>query len=278
MESYADSRQRHARRESQQSLLNSLDFAPHSGQIQGARESQQDSCSQLEWNRGHYLMILADGMGGASGGDVAGKIAVEEFQHAFTSCEKTDVRERLLDALHSANDAIYGEKQRKPNLSDMGTTLVGVAIVHDQMYWVSVGDSPMWLINSKEVLRLNKDHSWGGLLDKRARDGEISWEEAQQSYQRNMLLEAVQGGDIELIDAPREPQRLRPGDTVIVASDGVETCSLDELHEIVTAGRPSASDIVESVLDYVNAQNKPSQDNATLIVYRHWKSNPYSID
>ena len=279
MDAYTGSGQIQDNRESK--LLNTLNlsgFVPESGQIQGSREYQQDSCSHLEWKRGHYLLVLADGMGGVSGGDVAGKVAVEEFQHAFTSCRKMDIRERLLDALYSANDAIYGEKQKKPNLSDMGTTLVGVAIAHDQMYWVSVGDSPLWLINSKEILRLNQDHSIGGLLDMRARAGEISWEEAQQSHQRNMLLEAVQGRELEYIDAPSEPHHLLSGDTIIVASDGVETCSPNELREIVTAGRPSASDIVETVLDSVIEQNKPSQDNATVIVYRYWRSNPYSVD
>ena len=240
-----------------------------SGQIQGNRESQQDSCSHVGWDKEHYLLILADGIGGAAGGGLASKVAVKEFYNAFIVHESTDTRDRLLNALDSANNAISAEKSKNPELRGMGTTLIGAAIVYDQLYWVSIGDSPLWVVTSGRLQRLNQDHSVGGLLDMRASAGEISWEEAKKSNQRNMLLEAVQGAKIEYIDAPTEPFQLQPGDTVIAASDGVETCEQNELLEIVIAGRPSASDIVEAILDSVTAHNRPGQDNASLIVFRY---------
>lgn len=239
------------------------------GQIQGRRESQQDACSHLEWEKGHDLLILTDGMGGAAGGELAGRTAAEEFRNTFLESKEENPRRRLLAALDGANNAIYAEKLLNSALSDMGTTLIGAVVVHDLLYWVSVGDSPLWLITDGQIIRLNADHSVGGLLDMRARAGEISWEEAKRSHQRHILLEAVQGADLEYIDAPAEPHQLQPGDTVILASDGIETCSLDELLEIVTAGRPSPSDIVEAVLEAVISHNRPGQDNATLVVYRY---------
>lgn len=240
-----------------------------SGQIQGRRESQQDFCAHVEWDSGQYLLVLTDGMGGASGGELAGRAAADGFKNAFLSDEQKDSRRRLLSALDGANTAVYEKKYNNPALLDMGTTLVGVAVVHDKLHWVSVGDSPLWLITGDKIIRLNADHSIGGLLDLRAHAGEITWEEARRSNQRNMLLAAVQGTDLEYIDAPLEPYQLQPGDTVILASDGIETCSLDELTEIVTAGRPSPSDIVDVVLEAVVSHNRPGQDNATLVVYRY---------
>ena len=239
------------------------------GQIQGHRDSQQDAYSYLEWGKEHYLLILADGIGGASGGKLAADVAVNEFQNAFISCGKTDTRERLIGALGNANDALYDEKQHRPDLCDMGTTLIGAAIVNHKLHWVSVGDSPLWLIRSDQIIRLNEDHSIGGLLDMRARAGEISWEEARNSDQRNLLLAAVQGEDIQHVDAPPEPHQLNPGDILIAASDGIETCSQDELVQIVTAGRPSAPDIVEAVLESVVETDRLGQDNASLVVYRY---------
>ncbi len=240
------------------------------GQIQGRRESQQDAYSYIEWDKGHYLLILADGIGGASGGKLAADLTVKEFQSAFISDGNTDhTRERLIGALTHANDALCNKKEQDPNLSDMGTTLIGVAVVSHQFHWVSVGDSPLWLISGNEIIRLNEDHSIGGLLDMRARSGEISWEEARNSGQRNVLLSAVQGEEIQHVDAPPEPRQLNPGDILIAASDGIETCSQDELVQIVTAGRPSAPDIVDAVIEFVIDTDQPRQDNASLIVFRY---------
>ena len=239
------------------------------GQIQGSRKSQQDAYSYLEWDEGHHLLILADGIGGASGGKLAADVAVKEFQNAFVSCGKTNTRERLIGALRNANDALYDVKQDRADLSDMGTTLIGAAIVNHRLHWISVGDSPLWLIRRGQIIRLNEDHSIGGLLDMRARAGEISWNEAKDSDQRNLLLAAVQGSEIQHVDAPTEPHQLNPGDILIAASDGIETCSQDELVQIVTAGRPSAPDIVEAVLESVVQTDRVGQDNASLVVYRY---------
>ncbi len=240
-----------------------------SGQIQGDRQSQQDFCSYAGWGEDHYLLIMADGIGGAPGGDVASRLAVEGFYGAFMAYDSTSIRDRLLHALNGANNAVSAEKSKTPRLGRMGTTLIGAAIVHDQLYWVSVGDSPLWVITGGDIQRINQDHSIGGLLDMRARAGEITWEEAKKSYERNVLLDAIQGEKLEYIDAPEKPLQLQPGDTVIVASDGVETCEEEELLEIVTSGRPSPSDIVGAILDSVVAHKHSYQDNASLIVVRY---------
>lgn len=238
------------------------------GTIKGDRESQQDAAKWVEWKKGKYLLVLADGIGGAAGGDVASETAVASFVESFMKNPTAAVRSRLLAALKDANDAVCDEKRQAPALASMGTTLIGVAIAEAKLTWVSVGDSPLWLIRNGAIDRLNENHSIGGLLDMRAEAGEITAEEAANSRQRGVLLEAVQGEDIKYVDAPLEGYDLRPGDTVIAASDGVETCSGEELTDIVAAGRPSATDIVGAILDAVAEHEWPGQDNATLIVYR----------
>lgn len=238
------------------------------GTIKGGRESQQDAANWVEWKKGKYLLVLADGIGGAAGGDVASETAVAGFAESFMKNPTAAVRSRLLAALEDANDAVCDKKRQVPALASMGTTLVGAAIVEAKLAWVSVGDSPLWLIRNGAIDRLNENHSIGGLLDMRAKAGEITAEEATNSRQRGVLLEAVQGEDMQYVDAPLEALDLLPGDTVIAASDGVETCSGEELCDIVTAGRPSATDIVGAILDAVAEHEWPGQDNATLIVYR----------
>ena len=126
----------------------------------------------------------------------------------------------------------------------------------------------MWLFRDRALLRLNENHSVGGTLDRQVQVGEISRAEAAGAQSRGDLLEAVTGYDIRLVDAPKEPLNLRGGDTVVLASDGVETCSEDELVGIVAAAWPSPSHLVEAILEAVEGHERSSQDNATVIVYQ----------
>ena len=238
------------------------------GQMQGNRESQQDRALCLAWENGSHLMVLADGIGGCAGGEIASHTVVDHFRSAFVNSPDLMPRDRLLTALQEANLALYDRAEEEPSLAGMGTTLVAAAALGDALFWVSVGDSPMWLFRDRAVLRLNENHSVGGALDRRVQVGEISRAEAASALSRGDLLEAVTGYDIRLVDAPKEPLNLRGGDTVVLASDGVETCSEDELVGIVSAAWPSPSHLVEAILEAVEGHERASQDNATVIVYR----------
>ncbi|MDE2958105.1 MAG: protein phosphatase 2C domain-containing protein [Bacteroidota bacterium] len=245
-----------------------MEAAVAKGQIRGGRGSQQDAAEWCQWEPGCFLMILADGIGGTAGGEVASRVAVDGFCNSFMESDHTEMPKRLREALTEANKAVYHKKMEVPDLAEMGTTLIGAAIENGKLSWISVGDSPLWLIREGRMHRLNENHSVGGLLDMRAAAGEITSEEAEQSTRRHILLEAIQGLDLQYVDAPTEPTQLVKSDTVIVASDGVETCSEEELAEISTAGRPSAADIVGAILDAIDTYKKPYQDNATLIVHK----------
>ncbi len=238
------------------------------GQIQGRRKHQQDRAHCQSLGNGCHLLVLGDGMGGHVAGDIASATVLERFRNAFVNDGgESNPRARLLQALKAANHALFDRIQEDPRLTGMGTTLVAVHVAGRSLYWISVGDSPLWLFRNGEMQRLNENHSMGGLLDQRAAHGEITREEAAKFPGRSQLLEAVMGDDIKLYDAPAEPLKLQPGDLIALASDGVETCSPEELQNIV-AGRFSAAELVQAILNAVEDHAVPSQDNATLIVFR----------
>ena len=149
----------------------------------------------------------------------------------------------------------------------MGTTLTAAVVNGRQLRWVSVGDSPMWLFRNGAVRRLNANHSVAGELADQVAAGDLTAAEAAAAPNRSLLFEAVQGEDIELGDAPDAPEPLEPGDVVVLASDGVESCPMEELAEIVS-GIENAEVLVERVLAAVEAHRLTFQDNATLIVLR----------
>ena len=237
------------------------------GQIRGNRPSQQDSAACLSWPSNLHLLVLADGLGGHSGGEVASATAVKSFRDAFVAAPaEVAIEKRLLAALQEANLAIYDRAQASPELRGMGTTLVAAGLEQGSLIWVSVGDSVLWLLRDHGIRRLNENHSVRGMLDKQIEAGEINADQAASAPDRSELLEALMGDDISLVDAPKEPVRLQSGDVVILASDGVEVCEDAELVETATEYKRSSRDLVDAILEAVERHARPGQDNATVIV------------
>lgn len=237
-------------------------------QIRGQRPSQQDSALWVRISATEYLLILADGLGGEVAGDVASSVAVSSFCDAYeTPAIPEEPRARLMAALQATNLALHDRIVAEPELAGMATTLVAAVVYDGLLQWVSVGDSPMWLFRRGEVRRLNANHSVAGELAERVAAGEMTAAEAAASPARSLLFEAVHGADIKLVDAPDTPFPLELGDIVVLASDGVESCSPKELAEIVSGG-DTAEELVDRILRAVEAHERTFQDNATLIAIR----------
>ena len=118
---------------------------------------------------GSLLAVVADGMGGHAGGAVASKLAVDAFVHAV------EQGGGLADGLQDANAAVGEGAAGKPELAGMGATLVAAQVRGDEVRWISVGDSPFFLVSAGKLERLNADHSMApqidALVDARHADG-----------------------------------------------------------------------------------------------------------
>ncbi|WP_072392960.1 protein phosphatase 2C domain-containing protein [Hyphomicrobium sp. CS1GBMeth3] len=241
----------------------------------GARSDQEDAFAIWPPSAGasigegaRLLAVVADGMGGHAGGEVAARVACDAFVAAFVECGGT-VGERLDAALDAGNWAISARAAEDPKLRGMGSTLVAASIDETGLRWASVGDSALLLFRAPDVLRLNADHSLGALLDAEARNKRISADEAARNPHRNALLSALTGKRIEIRDLRSEPYSLRSADWLIVASDGIATLSGDEIGDIVYANRASEPDqMAERLIAAVLAKKDPVQDNTTVIALK----------
>jgi len=251
-----------------------LQYASRSSK--GARSYQEDAAlvtdSQGAAAAGQHggaeqlTAVLADGMGGHAGGALASSTACQIFMHAYATATG-DVRARLGEALQLANAAIANCVEENPALNGMGCTLVGTVFGSAGIEWVSVGDSPMFLVRAGEIFLLNEDHSLAPEIDKLAAAGKMSWEDAQSDPRRHFLRSALTGAEIELIDRSRLPLVLAPGDVVIIASDGIQTLSHAEILPIVEAHHARGCDaIADALLAAVDAAGDPYQDNTTVVV------------
>jgi serine/threonine protein phosphatase PrpC len=220
------------------------------GQDQGARPYQEDSWALRTLSDGSVLAVLADGMGGHAGGAVAGKLAVEALVQAIEQGRP------LGDGLLDANAAVKAGATGRSDLKGMGATLVGVLVKDDRVQWISVGDSPLYLVADGKLERLNADHSFAPQIDAMAERGMITAEEAAEHPGRHTLREAVMGEPLSLID--KDSRELGPGARLLLCSDGVESLA----HDKIASG---AALPVRGLLDAVLAVGKPHQDNVTII-------------
>jgi len=212
------------------------------------------------------VAVLADGMGGHAGGELASTTICGKFLAYFLDTDG-DGRMRLSPSLEAANSAIADKVAANPGLAGMGATLVGVTIGTEGLSWISVGDSPMYLYRNGEVVQINEEHAVAPGIERLAEQGKISLEEARNDPRRHYLRSAVTGEDIELIDASERPLKLEPGDVVVIASDGIHTIALEDIRELITthaANGPAA--VADALVGTVDAAGEPHQDNTTVVV------------
>lgn len=239
-------------------------------QIKGARDYQEDdygyfsALDEKDHRPRDLLMVLADGMGGHNGGAHASGLAVGKFIETFTSL-KGKVSERLAKGLDVSNGSIRVESREDPDLQGMGCTLVGVFFDPDGIEWISVGDSPLWLYRDGKLAQINEDHSMAPIIAEQVDAGELTPEEAALHPHRNALRSALVGEDIPLIDASASPLVLKEGDKIILASDGLQTLSDDEIAAILSADE-DAHGLAEQLIEAVEAKQRRGQDNTTVMV------------
>jgi len=231
------------------------------------------------------LLVLADGMGGHVGGAVASKVAVANFIAAWQRDNGTgdggdgdgacdgdgdgdgdDISARLTAALTVANNSLRDRVAADSSLTGMGCTLVGAVITASKLHWISVGDSPLWLLQGGELRRLNKDHSMAPLLQNLVDAGRMTTAEAAADPRRHALRAALMGDELNLVDCAgvalpsHEPAR------ILLASDGVQTLSDGEIAAIMR-DTPAADPCAARLLQAVEDKQHPRQDNTTVMVY-----------
>lgn len=248
------------------------DFAGR--QMIGMREIQEDSYGvvpRAEFDGGpdDLFLVVADGMGGHAAGELASALAVQTFAEAFLSSGTGCDGSRLWDCLEEANRRIARElESRGDAVEGMGTTLLAVLLRGRTVRWISVGDSPLYLVRGGTLKRLNHLHSKATELAGKVRDGEITEEQARTDPTRHTLLSALIGDTIYDVDDP-PPTTLAPGDVLIAATDGIETLTHAEIAAVVTSYKTgNAAVLADGLLQAVSSKKFPKQDNTTIVTVR----------
>ena len=239
-------------------------------QIAGARDYQEDAflTTYLDDESGESkssaLVVVADGMGGHAAGNIASNMVVSTFNKTFTGkFGKQDPPGVLRGALKNANEGLKESIEETPGLDGMGCTMVTAAITKGKIYWISVGDSHLYVIRDREITKKNEDHSYGGYLDRMRSQGIDV--EAEAGLSRNMLMSAMTGEEIAEVDCPNAGYQLLPGDRVVIASDGLDTLESETILKTSTWSH-TPKECVAGLLKAVDEAKRPRQDNTTIVV------------
>jgi serine/threonine protein phosphatase PrpC len=242
----------------------------------GRRELQEDAVAgHFPAGSGLGYVVLADGMGGHACGDVASRIVVQEFSEELARYAgdpaglERDVGAILRGAMTRANGQVARHATDQPDRRGMGSTLVAPLILRNRLYWISVGDSPLYLLRGNRMSRLNQEHSMAQHLDRMVTKGLISQIEADQNPDRYCLTSGLLGLEVPEIDCRDRPIELQDGDILIVASDGLLTLDEQRIAALVYEGRDqSSAEINSRLLQVIRETDDPDQDNVTLCVVK----------
>lgn len=158
----------------------------------GLRRSSNQDCICYVKKNDALLAIVCDGIGGGLAGDVASKMACMHMKDRFLQMDSqqlaaNDISAWIKKGIQEANDLIFVQSKKVPEMDGMGTTITGVMIVGDQHYVFNAGDSRVYTYG-KSLKRLTVDHTF---VESLVQNGEISKEEALIHPMRNTLVNAV---------------------------------------------------------------------------------------
>jgi serine/threonine protein kinase/serine/threonine protein phosphatase PrpC len=205
------------------------------------RDSNEDAIGYArpvdlgERERAGVLLVVADGMGGHSAGEVASRLAVETVIGNYAT-DNGDPQAALVRAVRLANKAIHEAAKSDPNRAGMGTTCTAVLIKQGWAFCAHVGDSRLYLVRDGAALQMTEDHSAVFDLVKR---GVIDREVARAHPDRNVIVRALGSRpEVEVATWP-QPLFVKHHDRFLVSSDGLHDLVTDEeLTEVVLGTSP----------------------------------------
>jgi len=247
-----------------------MHFLPANAQHIGDRHSQQDSFGfgdpddRAFTSHGGFLALVCDGMGGMEFGDAASRAAAHAFLDAYKiKTPAESIPAALERSTRAANDAVVTLAHQYGLSEGMGTTLVAAALVDSSLYYVSVGDSGLFLRRNGSLKMLNKPHIFANLLDAAVARGNLAPEDAENHPERESLTSFIGAESLEEIDLSADPVPLQEGDVILLASDGLfKTLSNDEM---LASFRGAAQSWPEKLVEQTIGKHREHQDNVTVL-------------
>lgn len=197
----------------------------------GRRDENQDACVAQSLAPNAYFLAVADGMGGAAGGEIASHLVISEAQKVLEAAVQAGItssamKEVLGSVFEAAQNAVRTEKQKRPELQTMGTTLACVLVVEDCYVIGNLGDSRVYLFSQGRFNQVTEDHTY--VQEMIRETGQRPDPSVLKSY-GHYITRSIEGGTDkpDLFPLEAECSKLHPGDAFLICSDGLITDKSD---------------------------------------------------
>lgn len=207
------------------------------------RDMNQDSYYISDENDEIKLYIVADGMGGYKGGEIASKLAIESAKNYIRNNfeeikkEKELILELIKNAIEYANMVVYEESKEIEELNGMGTTIDVCLIYSNKVYIGHIGDSRVYRLRKEFFRKLTVDHSY---VEQLVKEGNITKEEAYNHPKKNMLTKAL--GCTPFVEPDVMVKGFLKDDILLMCSDGLTNMLKDnKIYEIIKENPKEAS-------------------------------------
>jgi serine/threonine protein phosphatase PrpC len=220
------------------------------------RSNNQDSAYA-----GPHLLMVADGMGGHAGGDVASSIAVAALAPLDDEAHgPDDALDELDSAMHAAQDELVARAKADSDLSGMGTTVTALLRAGNKLVMAHIGDSRAYLLRDRELNQVTTDHTFVQHL---VNTGKITLEEAAHHPQRSVVMRVLGDFDMEIIP-DLSVREARPGDRWLLCSDGLSGVVSSETIAETLNGTAEVGACADRLVQLALRGGGP--DNVTVIV------------
>ena len=250
------------------------EIAAEAYSIIGHRKTQQDFAGTFA-GPDRVLAVLCDGMGGLMGGERASREAAGMLLKDYeTKQPSKNFADFLCREAVRMDSRVHGLKSRDGRRLDAGTTAVAVVVSKDGTTdWMSVGDSRIYLLRGDSLKQLTRDQNYRCLLEDSLRKGEITQEHYDQEIQGKMaeaLTSYLGMGNIKKIGRSRQGIALKPGDQILLCSDGLyKSLSSDQIKAMLIDNQIDARVSVRRLADMALAKAVKKQDNTTVVLIQY---------
>lgn len=230
----------------------------------GARPYQEDSFGVTTLDDG-ILAVVADGMGGLSGGDKVSQKIVYTMLGYGDSLKPGQMDGVLPGMVKGVNETV--NRMLGPSgLYKSGSTLLAVLVRGGGFHWITVGDSHIYFHHRGKLVQLNQEHNRGQELLHKATRGEISFENVRRDPKKSGLTSFIGMGQLKYVDRSISRIPLEPGDRIILSTDGVFNALSDQTIEAVLNHNPDVQTAASELERLVLSRAIPTQDNFTAII------------